>query len=134
MKRSEMSNSQQILEALLSTFKDWKDFLKSELPDIGKEILTYDFWEALIHIISYVIILVTSCFAISKIYNYIIESSLITEDRQFFLAAAGVITFFVIIVIISGLLDNVLNIIQIKTAPKYYLTEKIIKLNRNKGK
>jgi len=120
-----------LMGELLDTIKDSKTFLKAELPDVAKEILIFDFWEALIW-----------CFFSTKLIFLpglvvFYSHSPLKEYFKWGTEGSGLFLFFfgLAALVLAGVgmcefIGNLLKMIQIKTAPKYYLTEKLSKMAR----
>ena len=127
-----MDLTKKLSKELLETIKDSKNFLKEELPQVAQEILKFDF---IINIV-YIIVIAILVYAGFELYNYLFTTKFplkecgeyyksCNKDREF-----GIFIFFVIsgcLSLLGGLtlMGSITQVIQIKTAPRYYLVEKL---------
>ena len=130
MKKKEMK--EKLLNELYTIVGDSKNFLKENMPEVAKEILEFDFFENIILMIrciflnSIVVLFIIGgyflCYNVFNI-NMFDEGKIIFNLAYFIIGGVFAIcliydTFFVSF-------RKLINLIQIKKAPKYYLIERI---------
>jgi hypothetical protein len=64
-----MSNTQELIDFILSTIKETKSFVVEQAPDVAKEILSYGLYEAKVELITGII---SGILGLGCIYAWII--------------------------------------------------------------
>jgi hypothetical protein len=102
----------QILAQIMVSVGEVKDFSMSQLPDIAQQYLTYGLWSTVFYVAISLVVLIVSVIAWYKIWKYVPHDS----DDILFLMIPSVS----LVVSITGLFNNLHQLILILTAPKVW--------------
>lgn len=113
-----------ILEAATATAADAKDFMLAELPDVAKQLLLWELWQAAVWMTAVgVIPLVALAFWWRWASKYMKNASTSKDDKD---ACAGFTVGATIVVLLWGsvaIVTNTLTIVKVLVAPKLFLLE-----------
>lgn len=111
--------TEELMRYLLETIKSTVDFTKEQAPAIVEEILRYDAWDAGLSVLVTVTVSLVIC--IPGLIAYRKRESWGTEPMFATITIAAVMLSFLITITVT----EIKTIVKIKTAPKYYLIQKL---------
>lgn len=118
-----------ILEAATATASSAKDFVLAELPDVAKQLLLWELWQAVVYLtVLGVLPIVALVFLWRWANKYRKKEDTSTENKE---ACAGVtfgVTIVIAVVSSIALVTNILTIVKVLVAPKLFLLEYASKL------
>lgn len=114
------------VQQMSDILKNAKDFTVSQMPEVCKEILKYNFLEAVFYVAVGVLVLVLSCF-VAKFINGQHKKDP-DGDWQWMHS----VTIVLIVVGVLFLTSNGLDIVKIELAPRLYLIEYFAQLVSHK--
>jgi hypothetical protein len=104
----------QILAQIMVSVGEVKDFSMSQLPDIAQQYLTYGLWSTIFYTVISAVILIVSAIVWYKIWKYVPHDS---EDVLFLMLMIPSAS---LVASITGLFNNLHQLILILTAPKVW--------------
>lgn len=117
----------EIIKQLLEYINQSKDFVLEQAPDLINEILTYEKYSSIYQIIIFFSVLIIS---LSYFYNqFPLERDkfdFVKTEYLFKACISGFITF----VCTGATISNLIKLVKIYTAPKYFLIEFILNLKK----
>lgn len=122
--------NEKIVEALLKYMNETKDFILSESPELIREILEYEKYLCIFCLSIFIPILLICMFFIffNWMYPSLDKYGSISSKSFLGMMIPGVIS----LISFGILIDAYTGLIKIRTAPKYFIIQKIIKLKEGK--